>query len=56
MFHPDPNGELSVDEAIADLIRLLANVPPDSPRAQKLTEIIRGLRGMDDSAARQLRR
>jgi hypothetical protein len=56
MFRPDPNGELSVDEAIADLTGLLADVPPDSPRALKLAEIIRGLRGMDDGAPRQLRR
>jgi len=55
MFRPDPNGELSVDEAIADLMALLADAPPDSPRAQKLAEIIRGLRGQDDSA-RQPRR
>jgi hypothetical protein len=45
MFRPDPNGELSVDEVIADLTALLADVPPDSPRALKLAEFIRGLRG-----------
>src|SRR5580692_2174636 len=56
MFRPDPSGELSVDEAIADLARLMADIPPDSPRALKLAEIIRGLRGADDSTARQLRR
>jgi hypothetical protein len=55
MFHPDPNGELSVDEVIADLTALLADIPPDSPRALKLTEIIQGLRGRDDSGARQPR-
>ena len=52
MFRPDPNGELSVDEVIADLTALLADVPPDSSRAAKLAEIIRGLQGGDDSGAR----
>jgi hypothetical protein len=56
MFRPDPNGELSVDEVIADLTALLADAPPDSARALKLAEIIRGLRGLDDSVARQVRR
>jgi hypothetical protein len=51
MFRPDPNGELSVDEAIADLTALLADAAPDSPRALKLAEIIRGLRGQDDRRA-----
>ena len=55
MFRPDPNGELSVDEVIADLTALLADAPPDSPRALKLAEIIHGLRGQDDSRTRHLR-
>ena len=55
MFRPDPRGELSVDEVIADLTALLANVPPDTPRAQKLAEIIRGLRGDRDEGVRQPR-
>ena len=50
MFRPDPNGELSVDEAVADLTALLADAAPDSPRAVKLAEIIRGLRGHDTVA------
>jgi hypothetical protein len=52
MFRPDPNGELCIDEVIADLTALLADASPDSPRAQKLAEIIRGLRGIEDSAPR----
>jgi hypothetical protein len=55
MFRPDPSGELSVDEVVADLTALLADVPPDSPRALKLAEIIRGLRGEDDRGAQQPR-
>jgi hypothetical protein len=55
MFRPDPHGELAVDEVIADLTALLAEVPSDSPRALKLAEIIRGLRGQDESEARQPR-
>jgi hypothetical protein len=55
MFRPDPRGELSVDEAIADLTALLAEVPPESPRALKLADIIRGLRGQDDRSSRHPR-
>jgi hypothetical protein len=51
MFRPDRSGELSVDEVIADLTALLADAPADSPRALKLAEIIRGLRGQNDSSA-----
>jgi predicted ATP-grasp superfamily ATP-dependent carboligase len=43
MFRPDPNGERSVDEVIAKLTGVLVDVPPDSPRAEKLTEMIRRL-------------
>jgi hypothetical protein len=50
MLGSDPNGELSVDEVIANRTALLAGIPPDSPRALKLAEIIRGLRGEDDSS------
>ena len=53
MFRPDPNGQLSVDEAIADLTALLADAPAESPRALKLAEIIRGLRGQEDERARK---
>ena len=56
MFRPDPNGELSVDEAVADLTALLADAAPDSPRALKLAEIIRGLRGHDTVARQPLKR
>jgi len=49
MFRPGPNGELSIDEVIADLTALLAAVPPGDPRALKLAEIIRGLRGQEDT-------
>ena len=55
MFRPDPRGELSVDEAIADLTALLADVPPDTRRARKLAEIIRGLQGRDDDKVPQPR-
>lgn len=55
MFRPDPSGELSVDEVIADLTALLAKVPPESPRALKLAEIIRGLRGRDPDGTRHPR-
>jgi len=44
MFRPDPNGEHSIEEVIAKLTDILADVPHDSPRAQKLAEMIRGLR------------
>jgi len=44
MFRPDPNGAHSVEEVIAKLTDALTDVPPDSPRAQKLAEMIRGLR------------
>jgi hypothetical protein len=44
MFRPDPNGEHSVEQIIAKLTDSLTDVPDDSPRAQKLTEMIRGLR------------
>ena len=54
MFRPDPHGELSIDEVVADLTALLAEIPPDSPRALKLVEIIRRLRSQDDSDAQQL--
>jgi hypothetical protein len=55
MFRLDPNGEVSVEEVIADLTALLADVAPDSSRALKLAEIIRRLRGQEDSGARQPR-
>ena len=55
MFRPDPRGALSVDEAVADLMALLAKVPPESQQALKLAEIIRGLRGQDDGGTRQPR-
>jgi hypothetical protein len=42
MFHPYPNAEL-VDEAIAKLTEVLADVPAGSPRARKLSDLIRGL-------------
>lgn len=42
MFRPDPNGH-SAEEIIAKLSDVLADVPPDSLRAQKLAEMIRGL-------------
>ena len=44
MFRPDPNAEHSVEDVIAKLTELLAGVPHDSLRAQKLAEMIRGLR------------
>ena len=44
MFRPDPNGEHSIEEVIAKLTDILTDVPHDSPRAQKLAEMIRGLR------------
>ena len=43
MFHPDPNGEHSVEEVIAKLTEVLVGVPHDSPRARKLAEMIGGL-------------
>ena len=44
MFRPDPNGGRSVDEVIAKLSDVLANVRPGDPLAQRLTEMIRRLR------------
>jgi hypothetical protein len=44
MFRPDPNGKHSVEEVIAKLTGILTDVPDDSPRAQKLAEMIRELR------------
>ena len=44
-----------VGEVIADLTALPSHVPPDSSRAAKLAEIIRGLQGRDDNGARLLR-
>lgn len=44
MFRPDPNGEHSVEDIIAKLTGILADVPADSPRARKIAEMIRGLR------------
>jgi hypothetical protein len=43
MFRPDPNGAHSVEQVIAKLTDILTDVPHDSPRAQKLAEMIRGL-------------
>jgi hypothetical protein len=54
-FRPAPNGELSVDKAIADLTALLADLPPGSPRALKHVEIIRRLRGQEDGSTPQPR-
>ena len=47
MFRPDPDAEHSVEDVIAKLTEVLAGVPHDSPRAQKLAEMIRGLRVAD---------
>ena len=44
MFRPDPKGAHSVEETIAKLSDVLAEVPPDSPRAQRLVGLIRRLR------------
>jgi hypothetical protein len=57
MFRPDPNGGRSVDEIIAELGEALADLPPDSPRAQTLGTMIRQLRDMGngDTPDRQLR-
>jgi len=55
MFRPDPNGDLFIDEAVADLTALLADVPQGSLRALKLAEIIRRLRGREDAEARHPR-
>jgi hypothetical protein len=44
MFRLDPSGEHSVEEVIAKLTDILADLPPDSPRASKLAEMIRVLR------------
>jgi hypothetical protein len=43
MFRPDPNGAHSVEQVIAKLTDILTDIPHDSPRAQKLAEMIRGL-------------
>jgi hypothetical protein len=53
MFRPDPNGGRSVDEVIAKLSDVLAGVRPGDPLAQKLAEMIRGLREMGESATRK---
>ena len=55
MFRPAPNGELSVDKVVADLTAVLADVPPYSPEAVKLAEIIRRLRGQGEGRALQPR-
>jgi hypothetical protein len=53
MFRPDPNGAHPVDDVIAKLTDVLADVPPDSPRAQKLAAMIRGLRQGDAGSKRK---
>ncbi len=47
MFRPDPNGQHSVEQVIAKLTDVLADLPHDSPRARKLVEMIRGLQKID---------
>ena len=46
-----PRAELSIAKAIADLTAVLAETPPYSPEARKLAEIIRRLRGEEDTKA-----
>jgi hypothetical protein len=53
MFRPDPNGDRSVDEVIAKLSDVLADVRPGDPLAQKLAEMICGLREMGESATQK---
>jgi hypothetical protein len=50
-----PRSEPSIDKVIADLAAVLADVPPYSPEALKLAEVIRRLRGQEDSGTRQPR-
>jgi hypothetical protein len=43
MFRPDPHGGHSVEQVIAKLSDILEDLPHDSPRAQTLGKMIRGL-------------
>jgi len=43
MFRPDPNGLHSRQEVIAKLTEVLQELPSDSPRAERLVEMIRKL-------------
>jgi hypothetical protein len=48
MFRPDPNGGLTVEEALAELTALLKELPPDSPQARQLAGTIRRLQNLTE--------
>ena len=52
MFRPDPNGPHSVEQVIAKLTEILEGLPADSPRAEKVAEMIRGLKKTENEYPR----
>ena len=51
MSGTDPTAEMTLDEAIADLLEILAQLPAGSSEALKAAELVRRLRALDDAAA-----
>jgi hypothetical protein len=43
-FRPDPTGARTIEQAIEDLTKIVELAPAASPRARKISEMIRGLR------------
>ena len=56
MFRPDPNGPHSVADVITRLADTMRELPPDSPRAEELAEMIRRLRGEAAAKSRKFAR
>jgi hypothetical protein len=48
MFRPDPNGRLTVEDALAELTALLNELPPDSPQAKQLAGTIHRLQNLTE--------
>ena len=48
MFRPDPNGPHSVEQVVAKLTEILKGLPSDSLRAEKVAELIRGLKKIEN--------
>jgi hypothetical protein len=49
MFRPDPQAAHTVDETIAKLIAIMKELPSDSPRAQRLADMVRRLNASQPS-------
>jgi hypothetical protein len=43
-FRPDPPGARTIEQAVEDLTQTVDELGPASPRARKISEMIRGLR------------